>query len=152
MAVTAALVFAGHNMLRYLVTQDGAAGTTLTITTDGSATPDLQTDSLAGPIKNLSKTFTAGYGNFASGVQTQAKARALWLSDFASANPSAPSGVTGGQVPTAVCRWVDRSGTTAAFLVDANVDGSGKPILSISAQAGAGTAYLDVMIPGAIGA
>lgn len=151
MAVTAALVFAGHNMLRYLVTQDGAAGTTLTITSDGSATPDLQTDSLAGPIKNLSKAATAGYGNIAAGALTQAQARALWLSDFTSSNPSAPSGKTGGQVPTAVCRWVDRTGATAAFLVDANVS-AGVPILSITAQAGAGDAYLDVLIPGAIGA
>ncbi len=151
MAVTAALVFAGHNFLRYLVTQDGAAGTTLTITTDGSASPDLLTDSLAGPIKNIAKAYTNGYGNLAAGALTQAQARALWLSDFTGANPSAPSGVSGGQVPTAVCRWVDRVGSTAAYLVDANVSG-GKPILSITAQAGAGTAYLDVLIPGAIGA
>ena len=51
MAVTAALVHASANKLRYLLTQDGAAGTTVTIANDAGATPDLQTDASLDPLR-----------------------------------------------------------------------------------------------------
>jgi hypothetical protein len=144
MAVTAALVFQGKNTLRYLLTQDGGEGTTLDITATGAATPDLLTDSLQGPIKKLAKVVADGFQTFAAGAQTQAKARALWLSDFSGAVP-------GVVATTAMCRLTPRSGTTPSWRIDANVS-AGNPLLSITAQAGAGTCYLDIDIPGAIGA
>lgn len=145
MAVTATLVNVGHNFLRYLIAQDGAGGTTVTITTTGGATPDLRTDSLAGPIKNLAKTFADGYKQLAAGAQTQAKARLLWLSDVA-------NGGAGLQrtAPTARCTLTGRDGFTMA--VEANVDGPGNPTVIVTTQAGAGQGYLDVHIPNAIGA
>lgn len=149
MAVTALLVFQRANRLRYRLTQDGNAGTTLTITTTGAASPDLLTDSVAGKIRQIAKAFTNGYGAFAAGALTQAKARALWLSDRIASNPGSTEVIT-----TARCEITPRTGATQPdWLVDANVDGSGHPILSITAQAGAGTAYLDVELEGgAIGA
>ena len=152
MAVTAALVYAAGNRLRYLLTQDGAAGTTLTITASGAATPDLVTDSVGGQIKQLAQAPTAGYGSFAAGALTQAQARALWLSDWGAGAASGPGAVPGPMEKTAECELTPRSGATAsAWLVDVNVS-VGVPILSISAQAGAATAYLDVEIQNAIGA
>lgn len=155
MAVTATLVYVGHDSLRYLLSQDGAAGTTLTITTTGAASPDLLTDSVAGPIKTLAKTFTDGFAGFAAGAQTQAKARALWLSQQAGADPTPgdPAGVN--PIPrTAQCSISPRTGiaATSDWRVDANVDGGGHPTLNITAQTGASSAYLDVRVANAIGA
>lgn len=149
MALTATRVFQRSNRIRYLLTQDGAAGTTLTITSTGAATPDLLTDTVAGKLKQIAKAFTQGYGAFAAGALTQAQARALWLSQRAGANPGSVESIM-----TARCRITPRTGTTdPAYLIDANVDGSGRPTLTLSAQAGAGDAYLDIELEGgAIGA
>lgn len=151
MAVTALLVNARANRLRYLLTQDGNAGTTLTITSTGAATPDLLTDTTNAPgkIRTIAKAFTDGYGAFPAGALNQAQARALWMSDRIAASPGSTE-----VIMTARCEITPRTGATApAWNVDANVDGGGHPILSISAQAGAGTAYLDVELEGgAIGA
>lgn len=144
MAVTATLVFVGHNRLRYRLNQDGAAGTTLNITSTGAASPDLITDSVAGPIKNLANVVANGYAQLAAGVQTQAKARALWLSDW--------SGSTPGNINTVTARCdLEQRGDTD-FSVDANVDGGGNPVLAITAGAAAGVCMLDVCIPNTIGA
>jgi hypothetical protein len=146
MAVTAALVFTGNNRLRYLLTQDGGAGTTLSITSSGAATPDLLTDSIQGPIKKLAKTPSDGYGLLAAGALTQAQARALWLS-----NPQSTVEIAGSQLPTAVIKLNPRSGVGPTWRVDANVSG-GVPTLDITAQAVAGTCYMDVEVLGPIGA
>lgn len=146
MAVTATLVFVGHNLLRYLIAQDGAGGTTVTITTTGGATPDLRTDSLAGPLKNLAKTFSDGYQSFPAGALNQAKSRALWLSDVNNVGDLALVRTN----PTARCDLEGRDGFTMA--VDANVDGPGNPTVIVTTQAGAGQGYLDVRVPNAIGA
>lgn len=151
MAISVTLVSAGRNSLRYLLTQDGAAGTTATITATGAATPDLLTDSVAGPIKNLAKVITDGFATFAAGAQTQAKARALWLSDFSGADPAPgdPAGVNS-PVATARCRITPIT-IAALWGVDADVS-AGNPILSIIGGSAASSAYLDVELPGAIGA
>lgn len=153
MAVTAVLVNQRPNRLRYLVTNDGAAGTTLTITTTGAATPDILTDSLAGPVRQIAKAFTQGYGAFPAGALTQAQARALWLSNRAT-SPGSTETIT-----TARCVFTPRTGATqVGWSIDANVDGSGHPTLNITAinsagASAAGTAYLDVeMASGMIGA
>jgi hypothetical protein len=146
MAVIATLVSVGHNILRYLILQDGAAGATVTITTTGGATPDLRTDSLAGPIKAISKVVADGYKQLPAGAQTQVKARALLLSDVY--NIGDPALVRTN--PTARCDLTGRDGFS--FTVDANVDGPGNPTLVVTTQAAAGQGYLDVKIPNAIGA
>lgn len=144
MAVTAGLVYAGHNQLTYLVTQDGAAGTTLAIPSTGGVTPDLLTDSLAGPLKNLAKVVADGYKQLPSGVQTQAKSRLLWLSDVY-------NGGAGFQRTTPTARCVVEGRDGFAFAVDANVDGGGVPTINITAQAAAGAGYLHVQAPSVIG-
>ncbi len=132
------------NRLRYLVTNDGAAGTTLTITSTGAASPDLLTDTVAGPIKRLAQAFTNGYGAYAAGALVQAQARALWLSN----RTNSPGGVD--SVLTARCEFTARTGAvTVGWSIDANVDGSGHPTLLITATdaagaSAAGTAYLDI--------
>lgn len=145
MALTATLVFVGHNSLRYLLNQSGGGSNTLDITTTGAASPDLLTDSVAGPLKKLARAALDGYGGFAAGALTQAQARALWQSDMTGANPAAgdPAGVAS-LVPTAKCR------VSQNFTIDANVSG-GNPILTITAVPTA-LGYLDIEIPNAIGA
>lgn len=148
MALTALLVNQRANGLRYKLTQDGDAGTTLTITTTGAATPDLLTDSLAGKIRQIVKAFTDGYGAFAAGALTQAQARALWLSNRTTSPGSTEV------IMTARCEITPCTGLTAPkWFVDANVDGGGHPTINITSQAGISTAYLDIELEGgAIGA
>lgn len=149
MALTASAVFVAPNRIRYLLQQDGAAGTTLTITTTGAATPDLLTDSVGGQIKQLARIFTDGFQQFGAGAKTQAQARAIWLSDF-TGTVGTPAGALGA---SAECVITPRTGSVvSAYVVDANVDGPGHPTLTLAAQATAGSAYLDVFIPNQIGA
>ncbi len=143
MAVTIALVFAGKNRLRYLLT--GAGADTGVLTSTGAASPDLLTDSQKGPIKKMAQAFTNGYGTIAAGALTQAQSRAIWNNDN-----------TGGSIGNANIQRAQlyitaRTGATAAWLVDANVDGGGHPTINVACAA-AGTAYLDVVVEGTIGA
>lgn len=148
---TATLVFQGEHRLRYLIAAAGTGAETVNITTIGSATPDTLTDAIgSGVINQLSKVVANGYGTFAAGAQTQAKARALWLSDLSGADPSSGS-ANGSKLPTAKCKLTPRSAVgVPVWLVDANVSG-GNPIIAVSVSGG-GTAYLDVFAPNTIGA
>lgn len=149
-AITIALVFSGRNSLRYLLTAAGAGPDTGSITTTGAATPDIRTDVAGGgQLSKIARATTTGYGSFAAGALTQAQARALYLSDFAGANPGAPSGKTS-NIPTAICNLTGRTTGQTALLVDADVS-AGEPVLNLT-MTGGGTAYLDVSIPNAIGA
>jgi len=152
MAVTATLVRATGNRLTYLLAQDGAAGTTLNITATGAASPDLVTDTAGrqGPIRKLAKANTDGYGAIATPM-TQAKARAVLLSDYSGASPSGSTPANSAAAPTARCALTARGGdTTAGFAVDANVSGSNM-VIAITAPAAAAQVYLDVAIPGPAG-
>lgn len=146
---TTTLVEAGANRLRYLIVGETTFSETATITTIGGATPDTLTDSAAGTIKNLSKVVANGFGQFAAGVQTQAKSRALWLSDWGGADPGSEA-----TQPTAICRLTARSGASAVFAdvgsVDANIDGGGNPTIVVTVV-NAAALYLDVEVPGTIG-
>lgn len=157
MAITATLVHAGHNRLRYLLETTSTGADTGTITTIGDPTPDILTDlgENQGPIMLLAKVVEQGYGQFAAGAQTQAKARALWLADRSGADPA--SGTTGIDiVPSAICRLTPRGGSASAWRVDANVDGDGNPeliITSLGVSDGeiVGECYLDVLVGDTIG-
>lgn len=157
MAITATLVHAGHNRLRYLLSSTSTGTDTGVITTTGAATPDIKTDlgTNQGPLLAMAKVITQGYGQFAAGAQTQAKARALWLSDRSGANPA--PGATGGYdiVATAVCRLTPRDGIGNAWFVDANVNAGNPEItLQVIASADAGDpaeCYLDIYGPDTIG-
>jgi hypothetical protein len=146
MTVTITLVHVGANRLRYLYTGTGVAPA---ITTTGGASPDLLTDSIAGPIKKLAKAFTDGYGKLAAGAFTQAQSRALWLSD----DPTNAVALVGNQVPTAKIRNTLRGTPDHDSVWDANVDGSGHPTLTLSGETsvGAVTGYLDIEVDDAIG-
>jgi hypothetical protein len=143
MGITATLVEQGNNRLRYLVASTATGGATLTITTTGGATPDLQTDSKAGPIKNISLAFANGLGLLAAGAMTQAQARAMWLGD----NSDTVLGNV--NVPRTIVGFTMRSGT-GNWRVDANVDGSGHPVMTVFTD-GISDGYLDVFTQGAIG-
>lgn len=150
MAVTIAIVFAGKNRMRYLCTTASLGTDTGSITTTGAATPDIQTDATGGIIEQIAKVITAGYGPFAAGALIQAQARNLWLSQ-----PSVGTNlVNTPNVATARCHFTRRTGTHSWF-IDANVS-AGNPTLNITAigdgAVAAGTAYLDIFIPGTIGA
>lgn len=144
---TATLVEAGAHRLRYLIASEGTFAETVNVTTTGAATPDTNTDSIgSGVIKKLSKVITDGYQQFASGAQTQAKARALWLSDFSGADPGVED-----TTPTAICRTTLRTaaGGVENMTVDADV-AAGNPRIEVTIQGG-GTGYLDIEAPGTIG-
>lgn len=151
MAVTIALAFAGKNRLRYLCTTASTATDTGTITTTGAATPDIQTDSAGGVIEQMAAAFTNGYGPFGPGAFTQDSARDLWLSRPTLGTNLASTPNT----PTGRMHFQRRTGTHS-WAVDANVDGSGHPTIEITAigdgSVAAGTAYLDIFVPGTIGA
>lgn len=148
MTMTATLVKQSSNWLRYLLSHDGAAGDSVTITTTGAASPDLLTDSVgAGPIKALAKVITDGFAQFPAGAQTLARARALWLSDWSGADPGNEN------TTTARCRLSPRVGVGGNWTVEANLDGSNFPIIQVTETqlVGARSAYLDVEVPQAIG-
>lgn len=167
MAITITLVHAGKNRLRYLLSTLSGGTDTGVITTTGAATPDIKTDLGAanGPLMALAKVITQGYGQFASGAQTQAKARALWLSDRSGADPA--SGTVANPtklrdiVPTAICQITPQSGlsgdatVTPSWLVDANVSGGNPTInvtsIGVSDTVVPGTAYLDIFVGDTIG-
>lgn len=145
MAITITLVRARANWLRYLVTFSGGAPLSANITSTGAASPDLQTDSLPGPIKNMSKVVADGYGQFAAGAQTQAKARALWLSDWSGATPGNANTTT---ARIRVTRRVGAAaGAEAGIQVDANVSGD-DPIITITGvHVTGGEFYVDIEVP-----
>ena len=150
MAVTAALVRATGNRLTYLLTQDGQAGTTLNIGATGAASPDLLTDTAGrnGQLRKLAKANTQGYGAIGTPL-TQAKARAILLSDYAGASPSGSTPANSGAFPTARAELTGRD-VAAGWAVDANVAGNNM-VLAITAPVAAQSCYLDVYIPGTYG-
>jgi hypothetical protein len=149
MSTTVVLVSAGHNHLRYLVSYSGSGpGTIADITTTGVASPDLLTDSLNGPIRECAEAFTDGIGILPAGAKTQAQARAIWMAD----NSDVVLG--NAKVPRVICSATARQIFSTLFAVDANVDGSGHPVIHISevnTTFGAWTGYLDVEFQGPIG-
>ena len=161
MAITATLVHSGHNRLRYLLSTLSTGADTGVITTTGAATPDILTDlgTNQGPVMLLAKAFTQGYGKYAPGALTQAKSRALWLSDrIGSQNPSTEDAALAGLdiVPTALCRLTPRTGISDAWFVDANVDGPGHPTINVASVAvsdgdTSATCELDIYVGDTIG-
>lgn len=155
MAITISLVDASPNRLRYLVVWATGGADDGDITSTGAASPDLLTDSLAGPLKTLAKAPDDGYGDAGPGALVQSQARALWLSDRATDNPAPgdPSGVSS-LLTTALCKITPRTSVTALWTVDADVDGNGIPLLTVTMQDSedaAASCYLDVEVPQAIG-
>jgi hypothetical protein len=152
MAVTATLVRATGNRLTYLLAQDGQAGTALNITSTGAASPDLVTDTAGrnGAMRRIAKANAEGFGAIATPM-TQAKARAVLLSDYSGASPSGSTAANSGAYPTARAGITDRGGAVADnWQVDANVSGNNM-VLAITAPAAAASVMLDIEVPGAIG-
>lgn len=146
MTTTAALVNATPNRLRYLLSYDGADWDNITLTSTGAASPDLVTDSVAGPIKNLANAHDNGFGSFAAGALTQAQSRALWLSDDSGADP--------GLRATARVTSTIRTGLAYALTIDANVSGGEATVVittPLALPASAHTWYVDIEVPGVIG-
>lgn len=145
MAATAALVFAGNNRLRYLITGDEAGGT-VTIANDAGASPDLQTDTLPGPLKQIATARINGLGLIVPGALTQAQARAILLSDGVAA------AVGNNKVPRAICRYTPRTtaAATVPVAVDANVDGGGDPVIAVTIGVDS-DGYLDIELANATG-
>lgn len=143
------LVASFPNHIRYLVTGD-AAGGTFQLPSAGGASPDLRTDTSAGPLKQIAFAQVNGIGSIPAGALTQAQARALLLSNGGGLPLNDVAG--GINTPRAICRFTPASGV-ATWSVDAN-QLAGNPSLTITngASAGAATGYLDIEIPGGIGA
>ena len=146
MAITATLVFSKPNHIRYLINASVGGGEQVFITTTGAVSPDLITDSVAGPIKALARVKTDGYGKIPAGGVVLAQGRALWLSDAALTTVGAAN-----TPPTAIAQLAGRS--VSAFTVDAGLGPADVQTTNLTVTANAvGIVYLDVTIPGAIGA
>lgn len=143
MSIVATLIEQGHNRLRYLLVCNTTGGTTLNITTTGAVTPDLQTDSVQGPIKQCALAVAQGIGILAVGAKTQAQSRAIWLAD----NSNVVLG--NGKPPRCLPRLYPRLGNLGTWTVDADVS-AGNPIVVVTC-ASTGEAYLDIQSQGAIG-
>lgn len=141
MAITAALIFAGHNSLRYLVTATVGGGESVNINSSGGVSPDVQTDALGGQLKAIAKANDLGYGKLAAGSQSIANTRALLMGDDSAALVGA------GNRP--ICALAQLTGCTPGrFLVDAKADGTyGLTVTALDA----GTCRLEIFVPGAIG-
>lgn len=142
MATTFTLGTARANSLRYLVTSsgDGAAGV---LPNDGGASPDLQTDSIGGILKQMINVRLNGYYALPAGAITQAQARSIFMGDGSAAGNT--------NAPRAEVTITPRTGLTVTWLVDATIDGAGDPTITVTPSAVAGTAYLDITVPGQIG-
>ncbi len=140
MAITFSLVYASPRHLRYLATNSGSPlGGTQTIPNDAGATPDLQTDiatQASGNLQAIIRARITGIGTVVAGALTQGQARAILMAD-------GTTSVGGVYVPRAVTTVQPRSGT-ATWVVDANVDGQGDPVVEVTSSAAAGTAYVDI--------
>lgn len=145
MAVIAELVHQRPDFQRWRLTQDGAPGTVVILSTTNPAAGILGACPPAkGKIRAVCNVVAQGYGQFAAGMQTQAQARALWLSDQSAASPGPTERIT-----TLRCEITPRTGTTdPAWILDANVSGGGDPVLDITAPAEAAVAYLDIEVEG----
>lgn len=147
MAITVDLVFAGHNRLRYFVSADAIES--FDIPCVGGPSPDLLTDSLAGPLKQIARVKTQGYGKIpVGGITTQAQARALWLSD---ANLT----LVGPNKPTTICRLEQQVGAINGLQVDAirgPVDLATPGLRVTNLIDGESKGYLEIEVPGSIGA
>jgi hypothetical protein len=154
MAIVAALVYAGHNRLRYLITSS-AGGESISIEADGGATPDMLTDSLQGPLKRILQVKTLGYGPIAvGGITTQAQAAALLQSDFA-ADAIFAGFIAGGLIlPTAIVRVMPRVGgpVWTAVAVRGPTDQTTPGLTLTNTSGGAASCYVEVEVPGTIGA
>jgi len=128
----ATLVFVGNRRLRYLIASEGPA--TISLPTKGGASPDLLSDSVAGPLRKLLRASLDGYGFIQPGPLTREQAQAMLL-----------GGILGNQfTPSARPRITNRTGL-ALYTLDADVDRDGGPQLVVTVDRAA-TAYLDVEI------
>jgi hypothetical protein len=155
MAIVAALVYAGHNRLRYLITST-AGGETIDLEGDGGATPDMLTDALAGPLRQILLVKTQGYGPIAAGgLATDAQASGLLQSDLA-ADAVFANYITGARIlPTAITRVEQRTGTPRAWTFVAVRGPSDTATLGLTftnTSSGAASCYVDIEVPGTIGA
>lgn len=143
MAFTMTLVFSKPNHLRYLAVATVGSGETVQV-----AGATLLADASPGPIKNIMNIQTQGYGKIAANTNLDsAMARALLCSDNAAA-------AIGANIPTALMTTEQRNGT-GTIVADAAFDASNPkvPWITLAAPAaGAASAYIDIYIPGAIGA
>jgi hypothetical protein len=135
MTVTAARQFNTKNTIVYLFTHDGGAGDAATIPNDAGASPDLTTDAEGGLLKAIMTARTNGYGAFAAGALNQAQARALLFS-------MDPSNVFGtDNIARARCATLTMTGVDD-WVLDANVDGQGDPVLTATKTTTAAGTFL----------
>jgi hypothetical protein len=157
MTITAALLSATPLRLLYQLTRDTGVGSTFNLPNAGGVSPDLRTDALAGatggpmsgaggsPMLAIMRARLDGFGPLPAAALTQAQARALLQSD----DPTRVVLVSR-YIGRCVCRITSRGATAAAdmntqWLVDANVDGDGDPILNIGAETGGVTAEIAIL-------
>ncbi len=151
MGISSTLVEVGANRLRYLIVFAGEGSQAVPdFTTTGAASPDLLTDSIYGPIKQIANAFVNGLGLLPAGAMTQAQARAMWMAD------SSDAILGNNKIARAIPRLTYRSqfgGTAPVLTVDATVDGAGHPVIRVTSNVSnlGFSAYLDIQTQGEIG-
>jgi len=131
MAITAALVEATTDRLRYLLTQDGAGGTTLSIS---AAT--LATDAQSGPPGGAGPALLQ---IVATAAASQAEARRLFCGEQSSASTNLA------HVLRAHLSVTSRDAPTGPYFVDADA-AAGFPNISVKGPSVASNAYLDLTV------
>ncbi len=138
MALTAQLVFQGHDTLRYLITSDLEIPGSVTL-----SNAQLQADTLAGPLWRIARAKENGLGTIPAGTPlTQDQARDILCADN--------SGASVGNKNAPRAKTITTPRTIVLASVDADVDVDGKPILVVTLNE-FGTAYLDIIDLGAVG-
>lgn len=145
MTLTPTIVFAKSNHVRLLVVATAGSGESNTVT-GAAILAALVAAGAAGPLVNIFNAGTQGYGKIPAGTISNAQALALLCSDAAATT-------VGPAVPTALMAVQQRTGSgtvTALAQQDATTTSAG--LLLAAAAAGAASAYVDIYIPGSIGA
>ena len=147
MALTAALVSVTPNRFAYVVTNAATLGTSLSIPAAGGATPDLATDCVVNTwgkaacskLRKVCRAGLDGLGAQAAGGWTAAEAADLL---FGNSTTQAGSAL----MPRARVVITPLTGVAGGPLLEAtaNVDGSGRPQIDLTAVAVAGTALLSI--------
>lgn len=151
MGASAQHVWTDANQLVYLVTSfisgEFTIGGTVTISADGSASPDLVTDAADASygraasvaLTRVCRAGLDGLGNIAAGAWTQAQARALLMLD----GSAAIGGVLTPRTRLRLSATFDAGGEVAAC-ADVDVDGSGNPEINVTVANNVGSVYLYV--------
>ena len=144
MTITISLVSSSPNQLRYLLTQDGQAGTAAELANAGGASPDFRTDAVLSPLRAFPRAGLDGFASLPAGTFTTAQIRAMLLSD----DPA--TAVLVSQLVGRCKAFITPRGANFDWSVDAGAAATSPidrsdPTYAVRSGGDAGEAYLDIV-------